>query len=491
MLVFLGAMNGFALTGDLFNLFVFFELMGVAAYALTAFRVEETGPVQGAFNFGVTNSVGAFLILTGIALLYGRFGALNLAQLGNSVTRHGLDGLVLVAFTLLVVGLLVKAAAVPFHFWLADAHAVAPAPVCVLFSGVMVELGVYAVARIYWTVFSGATAAQAGDVRAVLIGLGVLTALVGGVMCFLQRHVKRLLAYSTISHTGVFLIGLGALNAKALGGAALWVLAHGFLKGALFLAAGLLLIEAESVDELELHGKGRTLPVAGLTFGLGAIGLAGLPFLGAFSGHSAVEEGATEIGYGWTAAVLVLSSVLTSGAILRAGARIFLGLGPREDPLLSPEPPERPAADERKPPYLLMRIAIATFLVLGLAVSLVPGLERRAEHAAARLEDRPAYAAAVLHDRRAAHEPPVAATLHATTSSVVYGLISVAGAAALAALALGRKRIGERVWRPLGLVAGPPLAALRTAHSGIVTDYVAWTTFGTAILGGLLALLLR
>ena len=88
-------------------------------------------------------------------------------------------------------------------------------------------------------------------------------------------------------------------------------------------------------------------------------------------------------------------------------------------------------------------------------------------------------------------ESPVAATLHATTSSVVYGLVSVAGAVALAALALGRKRIGERVWRPLGLVAGPPLAALRTAHSGIVTDYVAWTTFGTAVLGGLLTLLLR
>ncbi|MDX6484376.1 MAG: multicomponent Na+:H+ antiporter subunit, partial [Gaiellaceae bacterium] len=173
MLVFLAGMCGFAYTGDLFNLFVFFELMGVAAYALTAYDPEESGPIEGAFNFAVTNSVGAFLILFGIALLYGRFGALNLAQLGESVTHHGLDGLAVVALALLLVGLLVKAAAVPFHFWLADAHAMAPAPVCVLFSGAMVELGLYGALRVYWTVFAGAAEPQADRVRAVLVGLGV------------------------------------------------------------------------------------------------------------------------------------------------------------------------------------------------------------------------------------------------------------------------------------------------------------------------------
>src|SRR5215208_7140611 len=155
MLVFLAAMIGFSYTGDLFNLFVFFELLSVAAYALVAYDIEEEGPLQGALNFAVTNSIGAFLILTGIALLYGRTGALNMAQIGEALAGGKPDGLVIVAFTLIVVGFLVKAAVVPFHFWLAGAYSVAPTPVCLLLSAAMSELGLYGLARVYWTAFSG------------------------------------------------------------------------------------------------------------------------------------------------------------------------------------------------------------------------------------------------------------------------------------------------------------------------------------------------
>jgi multicomponent Na+:H+ antiporter subunit D len=133
MIVFCGAMCGFALTGDLFNMFVWFELMSVAAYALTGFKIAELGPLQGAINFAVSNTIGAYMVLIGIALLYARTGALNLAQIGRTLAGQKPDGLVVVALTLIVVGFLVKAAMVPFHFWLSDAHAAAPAPVCVLF----------------------------------------------------------------------------------------------------------------------------------------------------------------------------------------------------------------------------------------------------------------------------------------------------------------------------------------------------------------------
>jgi multicomponent Na+:H+ antiporter subunit D len=153
MLVFLGGMSGFSLSGDLFNMFVFFEVMGVAAYALAGYQTEQLGPLQGALNFAITNSIGAYMILFGTALVYGETGALNLAQLGKSFETHHPNGLLVVAFTLIAVGFMVKAAIVPFHLWLADAHAVAPAPVCVLFSGVMVELGLLGVARVYWTAF--------------------------------------------------------------------------------------------------------------------------------------------------------------------------------------------------------------------------------------------------------------------------------------------------------------------------------------------------
>ena len=153
MLVFLAGMVGFCLTGDLFNLFVFFELLSVAAYALVGYKIDQRAPLEGSLNFAITNSVGGFIVLTGVALLYGRTGALNMAQIGESLAHQHTDALVVVALTLLVTGFFVKAAVVPFHFWLADAYSVAPTPVCAVLSAVMSELGLYAVVRIWWSCF--------------------------------------------------------------------------------------------------------------------------------------------------------------------------------------------------------------------------------------------------------------------------------------------------------------------------------------------------
>jgi multicomponent Na+:H+ antiporter subunit D len=492
VLVFGGAMAGFALTGDLFNMFVWFELMGVAAYALAGFKVEELGPIQGAVNFAVSNTFGAYLILLGIGLLYARTGALNLAHIGHALTAsHKVDGLVIVALTLLAVGFLVKAAIVPFHFWLADAHAVAPAPVCVLFSGAMVEIGLIAIARIYWSVFDASFASHHGEFRSTLIWLGVVTALVGAVMAFLQRHLKRMLAYSTICHAGIMLAGIGLLGSKGLAGTANLVLSHGFLKGGLFLVCGLVLLQLKDIDELRLHGAGKPLSASAVLWTAGAFGLVGFPFVGAFLGHSLVDEGATAVGIEWLQPLLMVAAGVSAAAMFRAGARVFLGWGPKEDDLLTNEPPESPSEQTANAP--LMAAVAAVAIALGLVASVVPGLEQRTEAAADRFRDQSAYVQRVLHAKPLpgpAHRQPFTVK-NAPGSSWGYGVGSLVIALGGAAFGLWRRRIPIAARSAADRWLSQPVGLLKAAHSGIVGDYLLWIAFGTAVLGGVWALTLR
>jgi multicomponent Na+:H+ antiporter subunit D len=482
MLVCCGALCGFAVSGDLFNMFVWLELMGVAAYALTGFEIRQLGPLQGAVNFAITNTVAGLLVLTGIALVYGRTGALNLAQIGRTIAAEKPDGLLVVAFTLVVCGFLCKAAVVPFQFWLADAYAVAPAPVCSIFAGAMTEVGLLGVARVYWTAFSGPFGAHPHAVGDLLLWLGVVTALVGGVMAFLQRHLKRMLAYSVVCHVGIVLAGIGLLSSRALAGGAVVLLAHGLLVAGLFLAVGVLVLQLRSVDELHLHGRGRGKPLLGAVWAAGALALAGPPYVGLFLGHSLLDDAATEAGRQWLPPLLWLAGAITSAALLRCGARIFLGAGVERDPLLSPEMEERPPARGGRPGLLL--VVATALVVLGAAVSLVPGLAQRSLYGADRFRDRAAYAASVLDGRavRAVPQLPFAIA-HASLASLLYGVGATLFAVGLAAVGLS----GVRLPRPLEA----PLVGLKALHSGIIGDYVMWLTAGTALIGGVWAVTLR
>src|SRR5579864_7606932 len=398
MLGFLGAMCGFTLTGDVFNLFVFFELMSASAFALCGYKVEEPESMQGALNFAITNTVGAFLVLSGIALLYGRTGALNMAQIGRTLGGN-LDGLVITAFVFIMAGFFIKAAIFPFHFWLADAHAVAPTPVCVLFSGIMVELGIYAVQRVYWTMFDGPFAAHRWDVRALLLTLGSITAILGAIMCFGQRHIKRLLAFSTVSHVGLLTIGFGVLKAGALAGVALYVVGHGLVKAALFLLAGTLLHRYGSVDELDLHGRARDLRVTSVVFLLAGLGLAAMPGFATFRGEAAIVDSAEKIGQGWLHIIFFISAVLTAGAVVRVWGRVFRGLGKGEEAETMgakkiQEGRETTQASHSIP--AVMSVPAVVLVLLAIAIGLAPGVRNAAATAAVVMQDRAGYQARVL-----------------------------------------------------------------------------------------------
>jgi multicomponent Na+:H+ antiporter subunit D len=489
-LLFLAGMTGFTMSGDLFNMFVFFELMGAAAFALTAFKIEDKDAVQGGLNFALINSLGAYLALMGVGLLYGRTGQLGLAQLSRALAGHRADALVVTAFVLISTGWLVKAAAVPFHFWTADAEAVAPSPVCAVFSGVMVQLGVYGIARVYWTAFRGALPTAA--VGRTLLVIGVATAVVGATMCVAQRNLKRLLAYSTIAHVGLLVIAVGALRADGIAGAAVYVAGLAGIKGALFLLAGILLNRYGIVDELALHGRAHPRGWLPWLFVLAGLGLAALPPFGTGYGKSLAEDALDSAGYAWAPWLFVTVSALTGGAVLRATGRIFFGLG---------VPPTRRAAagsgDEmtgHDQPETHGRLHVIPMSMLGavlvllagsLAVGLLPGVGRGVDAAAQRFTDPSGYAASALDGASTA--PVATSSLGWTAGGVLLGVATALMAVGVAAVGLYFARLPHRLRAAVERLR-PVLATLHAVHSGHIGDYVAWLAVGVAGLATLLGL---
>jgi multicomponent Na+:H+ antiporter subunit D len=479
MLVFLAGMTGFALSGDVFDMFVFFELMGAVAYGLTGFKVEDRTALQGGLNFGIVNSLGAYVSLCGIGVLYARFGALGLPQLSEAMADSRPDALILIAFSLICIGLLVKAAVVPLHFWLADAHAVAPTPVCLLFSGVMVELGLYGVLRIYWTVFDDVLPEDA--VRRALLVVAVLTAVVGAVMCVLQRHLKRLLAYSTIAHMGLFLAAAGTLDAPGTTGAAVYVLGHAGVKGALFLLAGTILNRYGGVDEISLHGRGRDARVMPWLFALGGLALAGLPPFGTGLGKAIGEESLSTTGYWFGPVLFVAVSALTGGAALRAGARIYFGLGPVPEDDSSDETTgdeEEPETSDLPRVRPTMLLPIVVLLAGSLALGVVPELAKGVSQAAAEFVDKAGYVSAALKGTTAGL-PEALHEAEWTSKGVLLDLLSALLAVGVAGVALWAPKIPDLAKSTLAPLR-PVITGLRRVHSGHIGDYVAWLFLGVA-----------
>ncbi|HKH41845.1 MAG TPA: proton-conducting transporter membrane subunit, partial [Solirubrobacterales bacterium] len=345
MLLFLAGMVGFCLSGDLFNLFVFFELMSVSAFALTGIDIDEGAALEGSLNFAVTNTIGSFLAVIGIALVYARTGALNIAQAGHVLDNGHVDGLVVVALAFLACGFLVKAAVVPFHLWLADAYAVAPAAICIVLAGAMSELGVLGVVRIVFGAFGGPVAEHADAVRTVLVVAGLTTAVLGAVMAYAQDHLKRMLAFVTIGHVGLFLAGAGMLSSAGVGAIAVYVVADGCTKAALFACVGIVQRRLGHVSESALRGAGRGLRWTGAAFVIAALVSTGLPLTGPFLGKALLDDALVHGVGSWAVAIAIGATVLTGATLLRAAGCVFAGWGvdesgrePGYEPIYEPQP---------------------------------------------------------------------------------------------------------------------------------------------------------
>ena len=487
MLIFLAAMCGFSLTVDVFNLFVFFELMSTAAFALCGLKTKEPAPLQGSFNFAVTNTIAAFLILTSIGLLYSITGALNMAQIGLALgTRH--DPLVLFAFALLICGFFVKAAIVPFHLWLPDAHAVAPTTVCVLFSGLMVQLGLFAVARLRFMIFAQTFASHEAFLRLILLSLGVATVLVGGLMCYAEHHLKRMLAFSTICHAGIMLLALGLGTPLALAGMFVYLLAHAFIKGSLFFTSGLLLHRLRAIGERALFAKGKELRWTSALWFLGALGLAAAPPFLLVTGEAGISKAAEEISMPWLSWVCVFGGMMTSAAVLRIGMHTFFGWGSEpvtDEPAEVGELPETAKEDRRTYWYQFAPAALCILIPVVLAA--MPGWHRVLRGACAVFSSQ----ATMLHlvYTGATVSGHLSGWLPALKASALRGFCAFALAALLASTSVFKLHLKRNMRFGAFLEAGlRPLRILQSGHPG---DYVLWLTIGLATLSAASVLLLK
>jgi len=277
-LLLLTGATGVVLTGDIFNLFVFFEILCISSYALVAYAGDKAG-IESAVKYLIQGSVGSSLLLIGIGLLYGIFGTLNMADIARNLESASPIS-VFVPMALIVSGLGVEAAMFPLNAWLPDAHSSAPSSVSAVLSGIAIEVGLYAMVRIVFTVF-GVSLDSTSNFLLFLAVLGILTLLVGEMCAFNQKNIKRMLAYSSIGQMGLIVFALAMATSYAVTGGLFQLVSHTLAKALLFMAAGYMIWRAGSLDISALEGMGRRMPVTCLAFTIGAFSLVGLPpFIG-------------------------------------------------------------------------------------------------------------------------------------------------------------------------------------------------------------------
>ncbi len=326
VLIVIAGMMGIVLTGDLFNFYVFLEIMSVASYALVAFR-RKSESIEASIKYLFIGSLGTSFILLSVAMLYGLVGSFNIADIGAKLTLYGgaVPTAMVISLALFVTGVMIKVAMVPFHAWLADAFTSAPTAISALLAGPAAVVGIYWVARLPYLPFGM-------PVGIILVSLGLISMIVGVLMALTQRDFKRMLAYHVISQKGYMVLGIGlGTMGSVLGaqGGLFHLINHSTYKSMLFMCAGAVLFQAGSQKFDELGGLGKKMPATAIIFLIGAMAISGIPPLNGFVSKYAIYVGGVEASQPWITAIAVLVSALTLASFLKAFSSVFLGQLPK------------------------------------------------------------------------------------------------------------------------------------------------------------------
>ena len=366
-------MNGVVLSGDIFNLFVFLEIASLASYALVGFGCEHE-ELEASFKYMVLGTIASIFILFAIALVYGNTGMLNMAYISKAIQNSGLNAGLKFALALFIVGFGLKAALVPFHAWLPDAHPSAPAPISAMLSGILIKtLGVYALARVLFNVFGVSV-----SIGWLLIVLGLLSMVAGAFLAIGQWDLKRLMAYSSISQIGYVVLGIGlgatliargdnlAWASLAILGGLFHLVNHAVYKSLLFLTSGSVEMSTGTRQLKQMGGLAEKLPLTRTACAVASASIVGIPPFSGFWSKLILVIAAVQAQFYWIAAIIVFVSLCTLIMYLKVQRYVFLG-----------ELPENlQQTKENKGSMLVAMVFLACLCVLMGLLVLVPGLKQ-------------------------------------------------------------------------------------------------------------------
>lgn len=302
-------MVGFIITGDLFNLFVFLEILSLSAYALVAIGGERTAEMA-SFKYLLVGAISSLCILMAIAFLYSITGTLNMHDMGVRLADTEALRVASVAFALFVIGFSVKAALFPLHIWLPDAHAIAPSPISAVLSGLIVKSGIFGIIRVLSIYTRGSSPLKLGITLDILSWLAVISIVMGAFFAIFQDDIKMMFAYSTISNIGYIVLGISLMEYYGFVGGAVHVFNHAIIKVALFLSGGAVIHQTGLRRLTELAGIGRRMPVTMAAMAIAAISIVGIPPTNGFICKWYIALGAVSAGKPYFAAALLIGALL-------------------------------------------------------------------------------------------------------------------------------------------------------------------------------------